>query len=68
MGGNCCVECKRTYQLWEGTAVWDISYKLWEGTAVWDISYKLWEGTAVLDVREVINSGRELLCRMQEKL
>ena len=56
--------CKRTYRLWEGTAVWDISYKLWEGTALWDISYKLWEGTAVSDVREVIKSVRELLCRM----
>ena len=54
--------CKRTYRLWEGTAVWDISYKLWEGTALWDISYKLWEGTAVSDVRELINCGRELLC------
>ena len=41
--------CKRTYQLWEGTAVCDIGYELWEGTAVWDVT-------------ELINCGRELLC------
>ena len=33
-----------------------------------DVSYEVWEGTVVSCVRKVINCGRDLLCRMQEKL